>query len=225
MICQVFGLIAFLAGALSLDPTGKYCTLQLDPTGKYNCPNGMECKGGPYPWGKNIHPDKLVKYGRCQPKDLDPTGKYCSTDQDCAPGTKCLPPTPWHLGRQKRQPDPGFIRMCREEDLDPTGVYCNPKCVHPQVCVKSPHPYAPNQGICVNLDPTGKYCVEDVQCVEGQKCVSSGRPEYGICQSDLDPTGKYCASTSDCKWYLLEKCSDQGECTKYYLDLRANKSR
>ena len=173
MICQVFGLITFLAGALSLIPTRTPVL-------------------------------------------------YCSTDQDCAPGAKCLPPTPWHFGRQKRQP---FIRICREEDLDPTGVYCNPKCVHPQVCVKSPHPYAPNQGICVNLDPTGKYCVEDVQCLEGQKCVSSGRPEYGICQSDLDPTGKYCASTSDCKWYLLEKCSDQGECTKYYLDLRANKSR
>ena len=69
-----------------------------------------------------------------------------------------------------------------------------------------PHPDSP--------DITALYCVEDNQCVAGNKCAASGRPEYGMCRPDHDPTGKYCGGTSDCKWYLMERCSDQGECIR-----------
>ena len=82
-------------------------------------------------------------------------------------------------------------------------LYGDQLCDGDCVC---PHPDSP--------DITALYCVEDNQCVEGNKCAASGRPEYGMCRPDHDPTGKYCGGTSDCKWYLMERCSDKGECIK-----------
>ena len=60
------------------------------------------------------------------------------------------------------------------------------------------------------------YCQDDADCRKGEKCAASDRPQYGICKPESDPTGNYCTSTTDCKWYALEKCSDQGECVNRY---------
>ena len=173
MICKVFGLILFLTGALSLDPTG-FCNSDLD------CEGGFECAGRPW-----------------------------------------KPPVPFIKPRYEPAPN-RLLRKCRPR-LTPKGVFCSPKCQFPSRCLCAPNPYLrhrdraiPHVGVCANLDPTGKYCIQENHCADDHKCAASGQEEYGICRPDLDPTGKYCLSTRDCKWYLFETCSDQGECVKKY---------
>merc|ERR1711953_1472135 len=208
MIHQAFTLLFLASGALSLDPTGRYCTCEkwkppvpldptgvycakLDPTGVYTCNYGEQCKQV-----------QNANYGMCVP-DLDPTGKYClqldpTGKYSCSAGQKC-------------QQMAGSQYGTCVPDLDPTGKYCTDptgvySCSAGQKCVN---------GQCVGLDPTGVYCVEDEQCRKNEKCGASGHADYGFCKPELDPTGKYCQSTSDCDWYKLEKC-ENNECKKFY---------
>ena len=60
------------------------------------------------------------------------------------------------------------------------------------------------------------HCTDDDQCRVDERCVASGLPEYGRCASkyELNPFGAYCKSTSDCQWYMLETCTDEGECVR-----------
>ena len=95
------------------------------------------------------------------------------------------------------------------------------KCSGPQdckprelVCVRWPG-NGPNLGLCT-VALFYRYCSDNDGCDDGLKCVASGRPQFGICVEKSDPTGKYCRRTKDCRWYALEKCSDQGECVNRY---------
>ena len=212
------------------------------PHGVFDCPQGMECRKssvGPKitGWG--------TIWGLCKKIDLERTGSgmYCSSNWECEDGFECTGswdphPHPRPVpGRKKRMitsrlpatPMPKCVPR-----LAPEGVYCNPKCSFPQRCIcpgPRPHkPYPPypkppkrhrdrdlpHAGVCENLDPTGKYCIQEDHCSGGEKCAASGRAEFGVCKSDLDPTGKYCISTKDCKWYMLETCSDVGECVNRF---------
>merc|ERR1712029_64291 len=83
MIHQAFTLLFLASGALSLDPTGRYCTCEkwkppvpLDPTGVY-CVEDEQCRKNEK-CGASGHAD----YGFCKP-ELDPTGKYCQSTSDC----------------------------------------------------------------------------------------------------------------------------------------------
>ena len=80
-------------------------------------------------------------------------------------------------------------------------------CHHDEICR--------NMGICA-IAWMKHYCITHEACRKGDKCVASGRPEHGVCKPESDPTGDYCVSTSNCKWYLMETCSEQGECVKRY---------
>merc|ERR1712029_1030508 len=167
MIHQAFTLLFLASGALSLDPTGRYCTCekwkppvpldptgvycadrdinnngrrrkrQLDPTGKYSCRVGERCK-------------QVEGYaGQCVPDDLDPTGKYCleldpTGVYSCSAGQKCV------------------NGQC--VGLDPTGVYCveDEQCRKNEKCGASGHA---DYGFCKpKLDPTGKYCQSTSDC-------------------------------------------------------------
>ena len=151
MISQVLGLtLYFLTAAWSLDPTGKYCTLELDPSGVYNCPAGQTCKP--------IIGDLI--YGRCE--DLDPTGNYCNSDADCPSGRCGMPVPKWHpwrpwtrnnIGQRKRSRLP---RECK--------TYCSldDQCKQGEKCASSGDP---TYGLCAHkLDPTGKYCQSTKDC-------------------------------------------------------------
>ena len=218
MIHQAFALTLLLTGTLSLDPTGKYCSLQLDPTGKYNCNAGESCI-----------PVPGTEYGRCEGGylppiirppvphclELDPTGKY-----SCNAGEKCV----------RKDPNNNFGRC--EPDLDPTGKYClqlDPtgkySCNSGQKCQQIP---GSTYGKCVpDLDPTGKYCIAGwkppvpregrfqqldptgkYSCNAGQKCQQMPGSQYGKCVPDLDPTGVYCVEDDQCR--NNEKCGASG---------------
>merc|ERR1711953_396844 len=150
MIHQAFTLLFLASGALSLDPTGRYCTCEkwkppvpldptgvycakLDPTGVYTCNYGEQCK---QVQGAN--------YGMCV-ADLDPTGKNCSCE-------KWKPPVPLDpTGVYCADRDINNNGRRRKRQLDPTGKY---SCSAGQKC-KQVSGYT---GQCVtDLDPTGKY--------------------------------------------------------------------
>ena len=190
MIHQAFTLLFLASGALSLDPTGRYCTCEkwkppvpldptgvycakLDPTGVYTCNYGEQCK---QVQGAN--------YGMCVP-NLDPTGKYClqldpTGKYSCSAGQKC-------------QQMAGSQYGTCVTDLDPTGKYCTCEKWKPPVPLDPTGVYCADKDINNNgrrrkrqLDPTGKY-----SCSAGQKCKQvSGYT--GQCVANLDPTGKYC---------------------------------
>ena len=170
MICQVFGSILFLAGALSLNPSGQ----------------------------------------------------YCRSDLDCEAGFECPPSSPWKPPFRSGKERFNYYPRCRPR-LAPEGVFCSPKCKGPSPCICRALPRGwprhrdrelPHVGVCANLDPTVPYCIQDNHCVDGYKCAASGQENLGICKPDSDPTGEYCLSSKDCKWYLFETCSDQGECSR-----------
>ena len=146
MISQALGLTLYLTTAWSLDPTGKYCTLQLDPTGVYNCPTGQTCK--PITAG--------LTYGRCE--DLDPTGKYCTSDADCPSGACSTIWRPWTRrslrtgSRSRLSRDRVCKRYCSADD----------QCKQGEKCAASGEP---QYGLCAHeLDPTGKYCQSTRDC-------------------------------------------------------------
>ena len=222
----------------------RFCSLFPDPHGDYNCPQGMVCRKTSDPemtgWGTQwgtCEKNDLERTG---------AGKYCSSSWECEDGFECalmsFPPPPPHPrpvpGKRKKRmitsrlPTTPMPRCVPR--LAPEGVYCSPKCNFPQRCLcpgPRPHkPYPPypklpkrhrdrdlpHAGVCENLDPAGKYCIEEDHCSGGEKCAASGRAEFGVCKSELDPTGKYCISTKDCKWYMMETCSDIGECVNRF---------
>ena len=181
MIYQVFGLILFLTGTLSLNPSGQYCRSNLDCTDGFECPPASPWKP-PFRSGQ----ERFTYYPRCRPR-LAPEGVFCSP--------KC------------------------KKIKNPFGGWSDQRCVCGAIrrrggVLKHRDRELPHVGVCANLDPTVPYCIQDNHCVDGYKCAASGQENLGICKPDSDPTGEYCLSSKDCKWYLFETCSDQGECSR-----------
>ena len=124
----------------------------------------------------------------------DTPGGPCVSDLDCWPwpNTECRPwpvqgnRKTWRYG-ERDVLEPSAGSRCQDKGLVLEGVAI---CWMPRMCRK------------------------------GEVCKASGDPDYGICMNESDPLfttrGNYCAGTSDCKWFLLEKCSDKGECVKRF---------
>ena len=225
---QALGLILFLNGALAWSLNGKYC-LPDDVTGLHNCPPGQVCiqHVAGFPWSNYgcCCPDEYHRCvydwyngptGECKKVTIDryridryfleishiqEAWRKCTSDADCAnlDPTKqysCQPQFPFP------KPVPGRKKRSLEAQRYIPDLYCleeprwKPTTTHP--------PFSP---------PTIYYCTDEDHCRAGEKCASSGKPEYGLCKQELDPTGKYCTRTLDCDWYKMETCDDQkGEC-------------